>query len=279
MTESTAPATLRVAVAQLNSGSDKQANLDTMQRMISEAAGQGAELVAFPEYSTFLGPDTQFEQVAESIPGPSTEVISEAARRAGISVLIGSLVERSPSGTLFNTSVLIDAEGEVRGTYQKVHLFTATLADAPGSESTFITPGSEIRTAQWGGLTLGLSICFDLRFPELYRELAHAGSDILTVPAAFTKFTGKDHWEVLLRSRAIENQAFVIAPNQVGTFEGGESFGHSCIIDPWGTVLAVVDKGTAIAVADLDLERLTTVRQQLPALANRRFGRSSIVSV
>jgi predicted amidohydrolase len=279
MSEMTTPATLRVAVAQINSGSDKEANLAVMQRMIVEAAGQGADLVAFPEYSTFLGPDTQFSQVAESIPGASTGIISEAARREGISVLIGSLVERSSGGELFNTSILIDADGEIRGTYQKVHLFTATLADAPGSESTYITPGSDIRTAEWNGLTLGMSICFDLRFPELYRELAHLGSDIITVPAAFTKFTGKDHWEVLLRSRAIENQAFVIAPNQVGTFEGGESFGHSCIIDPWGTVLAVVHEGTGIAVADLDLSRVTTVRQQLPALANRRFGRSPIAAV
>jgi deaminated glutathione amidase len=279
MSEMTTPATLRVAVAQMNSGSDKDTNLATMQGLIAEAAAQGADLVAFPEYSTFLGPDTQFSQVAESIPGPSTRIISEAARRAGLSVLIGSLVERASSGELFNTSVLMDADGQIRGTYQKVHLFTATLADAPGSESTYITPGSDIRTAEWSGLTVGMSICFDLRFPELYRELAHLGSDIITVPAAFTKFTGIDHWEVLLRSRAIENQAFVIAPNQVGTFDGGESFGHSCIIDPWGTVLAVVQEGTGIAVADLELSRLSTVREQLPALANRRFGRSPIAAV
>lgn len=279
MSEMTTPATLRVAVAQMNSGSDKEANLAAMHRLIVEAADQAAHLVAFPEYSTFLGPDTQFAQVAESIPGPSTRVIADAARKARISVLIGSLVERSSGGELFNTSILIDADGEIRETYQKVHLFTATLADAPGSESSYITPGSDIRTVEWSGLTVGMSICFDLRFPELYRELAHLGSDIITVPAAFTKFTGKDHWEVLLRSRAIENQAFVIAPNQVGTFEGGESFGHSCIIDPWGTVLAVVQEGTGIAVADLDLSRLSTVRHQLPALANRRFGRSPIVAV
>lgn len=279
MSDNATSATVRVAVAQMNSGSDKEANLDAMLRMIAEAAEQGAHLVAFPEYSTFLGPDTRFEQIAESVPGPSSRIISEAARRAGISVLIGSLVERSPGGQLFNTSILIDTDGEILGTYRKVHLFTATLADAPGSESTYITPGSDIRTAEWNGLNIGMSICFDLRFPELYRELARSGSDIITVPAAFTKFTGKDHWEVLLRSRAIENQAFVVAPDQIGTFEGGESFGHSCIIDPWGTVLAVVHEGTGIAVADLDLNRLTTVRQQLPALANRRFGRSVIAAI
>jgi deaminated glutathione amidase len=279
MSDNTTPTTLRVAVAQLNSGSDKQANLDTMQRLIAEAAGQGAHMVAFPEYSTFLGADTRFEQIAESVPGPSSRTISEAARRAGISVLIGSLVERSADGELFNTQILIDADGEVRATYRKIHLFTATLADAPGSESTFITPGSEIQAAQWNGWTVGMTTCFDLRFPELYRELARFGVNIITVPAAFTKFTGKDHWEVLLRSRAIENQAYVIAPNQVGTFEGGESYGHSCIIDPWGNVLAMVDGEVGIAVADLDVERVTTVRQQLPALANRRFGQSAVAAV
>ena len=165
-------------------------------------------------------------------------------------------------------------------TYRKIHLFTSTIPGAEGSESKWITSGEQEVVSSWRQWQVGLSVCFDVRFPELYRELCARGAEILSIPAAFVSFTGPDHWEVLLRARAIENQAYVLAPAQIGPYDGGSTYGRSCIIDPWGTVLAVVgdEDGTGIAVADLKRSRLDSVRTKLPVLASRRFARSSIAS-
>lgn len=268
-----------VAVGQLRSGTDVTANRASIVALVERAAAGGAQLIAFPEYATYLGPDTAFRSVAEPVPdGPTVSVLGDLARKHGLSILLGSMVEAGADGQLYNTSVLIDASGEVAGTYRKIHLFTSTIPGASGSESDRITAGTDPTVVNWRGWNLGLSICFDVRFPELYRELTAMQADVLTIPAAFTAFTGKDHWDVLLRARAIENQAYVIAPAQVGTFEGGESFGRSCIIDPWGTVLATVGDGDGIGIAFayLNRQRLEQVRTVLPALANRRFGRTPV---
>lgn len=268
-----------VAVGQLRTGTDVAANRAGIVVLVEQAAAGGAQLIALPEYATYLGPDTAFRSVAESVTdGPTVSLLGDLARKHGLSILLGSMVESGTDGELYNTSVLIDARGEVAGTYRKIHLFTSTIPGASGSESDRITAGAEPTVVPWRGWNLGLSICFDVRFPELYRELAARQADVLTIPAAFTAFTGKDHWDVLLRARAIENQAYVIAPAQVGKFAGGESFGRSCIIDPWGTVLATVgdSDGTGIAFAQLNHERLEQVRTELPALANRRFGRAPV---
>jgi predicted amidohydrolase len=268
----------RVAVAQMRSGTDVTTNLAVIADLTGQAATAGADLVAFPEYATYLGPDSRFAEVAESAhDGRIISHIRELAVQYDISILLGSMVE-SVSDALHNTSVFVDASGQLAGVYRKVHLFTSTLENAVGSESDRITPGSELTLVKWRDWNFGLSICFDVRFPELYRELAGLNADVLTIPAAFTSVTGRDHWNVLLRARAIENQAYVIAPAQIGKFDGGESFGRSCIIDPWGTIIAVVGDGdeTGIAIAELKHSRVEQVRKQLPALANRRFGRASL---
>lgn len=276
---SASPST-RVAVAQMRSGSDVVDNRASISALIVQAAEAGAQLVSLPEYATYLGPSSRLGEVAESVEnGPTTDLVRHLATRLKISVIVGSLVELSADG-IYNTSVFIDNDGNVAGKYRKVHLFTSTLPTAAASESDGITPGSELTVVDWHGWRVGLSICFDLRFPELYRELSSLHADVLSIPAAFTTVTGRDHWEVLLRARAIENQAYVIAPAQIGKFDGGESFGRSAIVDPWGTVSAVVGDtdGTGIATAELTHERVAQVRTQLPALANRRFGRSALGS-
>lgn len=271
--------TTRVAVAQMRSGTDVAANIDAIAALVEQAAHAGAQLVAFPEYATYLGPDTTFAEVAESIEsGPIISNLRERAAAHNIGILLGSMVEAGSDGALYNTSVLIDENGEVVAKYRKIHLFTSTIPGASGSESNFITAGDALTVVNWKNWNVGLTICFDVRFPELYRELSARNAEVLTIPAAFTAFTGKDHWDVLLRARAIENQAYVIAPAQIGKFEGGESYGRSCIIDPWGTILAVVGDGDGlgIAVAEIKRTRLRQVRADLPALANRRFPRPEI---
>ncbi len=273
----------RIAVGQMRSGTDVIANRASILDLIQRAAAAGADLLALPEYATYLGSDTRYRDVGEAVPdGPTVSMLREEASAHGIAILLGSMVERGPDGSLHNTSVLVDAGGEVISTYRKVHLFTSTLPGAAATEANHITAGTEVTTTSWRGWSIGLTICFDVRFPELYRELAFEGAEIITVPAAFVAVTGKDHWETLLRARAIENQAFVVAPAQIGPYEGGgHCFGRSCIIDPWGTVLAVVGdgEGTGIAIAEIDYSRLLQVRTTLPALENRRFGRAALGSV
>ena len=265
---------LRVAAVQINTQHDKDHNLRRTEELIDEAASYGARLVALPEYVSFMGPKDQHASIAEDIPGPTTERFAAKARQHDIYLLGGSIHEAtSTPGKFYNTSVLVGPDGALLAKYRKIHLFDIDITEnVSANESATILPGDEIVTAEIDSHRAGLSICYDLRFPELYRQMALAGAQILFVPAAFTMFTGKDHWHVLLRARAIENQAYVIAPGQVGKHQPNDQacYGHSVIIDPWGTVIADAPDKEGVIVADLDFDYLNKVRKQLPSLANRR---------
>jgi predicted amidohydrolase len=263
---------LPVALVQLDARSDVAANIAAAVALADEAAAGGARLVALPEYLQYRGPDDGFRASARPIPGPHTEPFAAVARRHGVWILIGSTAETSADPARpFNTSALIAPDGSVAAIYRKVHLFDVDIASGPVDlESARVTPGDRLVTAAVDGVTVGLSICYDLRFPELYRALALAGAGILTVPSAFTERTGRDHWEVLLRARAIENGAFVLAPSQIGGPPGQPAFGRAMVIDPWGTVIAQAPDAVTIVRADLDLDRIAQVRRGIPSLANRR---------
>ena len=264
---------MRVAAVQLNSTNDKDRNLETARRLVREAASAGAELVALPEKWNLLAPPAELEAGAEELEGGvSTEAARGWAREHGIHVLAGSIGERvAGADRLFNTSALIDPSGGLIAVYRKIHMFDVEVGGVTYRESEAEQPGDEIVTAAAGAVEVGLSVCYDLRFPELYRILAVRGARLITVPSAFTLATGRDHWEVLLRARAIENQAFVLAPNQVGEAPPHYvSYGRSMIVDPWGVVLAQAADGENVIVADLDLERQAALRESLPSLANRR---------
>ncbi|HEX5927867.1 MAG TPA: carbon-nitrogen hydrolase family protein [Solirubrobacterales bacterium] len=262
---------MRAAAVQLNSTDDKARNLATAERLVRAAAADGAELVALPEKWNLLADGDGLLEGAEALDGPSLTAARGWARELGVHLLAGSIAERGEGERAFNTSVLIGPGGEDLAAYRKVHLFDVDAGGVSYRESAHEQPGEELITAPVGGLIAGLSVCYDLRFPELFRILALRGARLLTVPSAFTTATGRDHWEVLLRARAIENQAFVLAPNQVGTAPPHfDSYGHSAIVDPWGKVLATSPDGECFLAADLDLESQEQVRASLPSLAHRR---------
>ena len=262
---------MRAAAVQLNSNADKARNLAAAERLVGAAAADGAELVALPEKWNLLAAGEDLVAGAETLDGPSLTAARGWARDLGLHLLAGSIAERGEAELVSNTSVLIGPDGEDLATYRKIHMFDVDAGGVSYRESEHEQPGSEIVTAPIGELTLGLSVCYDLRFPELFRILALRGARVLAVPSAFTAATGRDHWEVLLRARAIENQAFVLAPNQIGTAPPHfDSFGHSAIVDPWGRVLAMAPAEECFAAADLDLGAQDRVRQELPSLANRR---------
>ena len=261
---------MRVAAVQLNSNDDKARNIATAERLVRDAAAAGAELVALPEKWNLLAGGEALLAGAEPLDGPSLGAARDWARELGIYLLAGSICERG-SEAAFNSSVLIDADGNDVAVYRKIHMFDVEVGGVAYRESDTERAGSEIVTAPIDGLTLGLSVCYDLRFPELFRILAVRGAKLITVPSAFTSATGRDHWEVLLRARAIENQAFVLAPNQVGEAPPHfSSFGRSAIVDPWGVVLATAPDEQCFVDADLDLAAQQQVRESLPSLANRR---------
>ena len=263
---------LRVAAIQMSSTPDKEGNKETAEALIREAVSAGADLVALPELWSCHGLDEAYRENAESVPGPTTDFLGELARELGIYLLGGSILEGDPGAQrLSNTSTFFDPSGEMTAVYRKIHLFDVKVSDREYLESANIAPGSEIVTAKAGAATLGLSVCYDVRFPELYRLLALRGAEILAVPAAFTLQTGKDHWELLLRARAVENQAFVVAPAQWGQKADGRwTYGRSMIVDPWGTVLATCPDRDGHALATLDLDYLDRFRAEFPALTNRR---------
>ncbi len=264
--------TLSVALVQLDAGDDVEANIAAAVGLADDAARDGARFVALPEYLQYRGSDDGFRASARPIPGPHTEPFSEVARRHGAWVLVGSTAEVSADlARPFNTSALIAPDGSLAAVYRKVHLFDVDVVAGPAdTESARVTAGDRLVTADVDGTTIGLSICYDLRFPELYRALALAGAQILTVPSAFTERTGRDHWEVLLRARAIENAAYVLAPSQIGGPPGQAAYGRSVVIDPWGTVVAQAPDVVGIVRAELDLERVASIRRQIPVLANGR---------
>ncbi len=269
---------MRAAAIQLNSTADVGRNLEAAERLVRGAAKVGAELIALPEKWNLLGDAEALHEGAEPLGGPSLAAAGSWARELEIHLLAGSIAERvEGQRRLFNTSVLIGPDGELHARYRKIHMFDVDVGGVSYRESETEQPGDEIVAAAIGGslpeITLGMTVCYDLRFPELYRILAVRGATVLSVPSAFTFETGKDHWEVLLRARAIENQAFVIAPNQVGEAPPHyHSYGHSMLVDPWGTVLAEAPDGEGFVAAELDLSDEDRVRSKLPSLANRRPG-------
>jgi deaminated glutathione amidase len=263
---------IRAAAIQMSSTPDKEENKVTAEALIRGAVSAGADLVALPELWSCHGLDEVYRENAEPVPGPTTEFMADLARELAIYLLGGSILEGEPSARrLSNTSTLFDPSGEMTAVYRKIHLFDVRVSDREYLESANIAPGNEVVTAKAGAATLGLSVCYDVRFPELYRLLALRGAEILAVPAAFTLQTGKDHWELLLRARAVENQAFVVAPAQWGQKADGRwTYGRSMIVDPWGTVLATCPDRDGYALATLDLDFLDRFRAEFPALANRR---------
>jgi deaminated glutathione amidase len=264
---------LRAAAIQLNSTDDASRNRATAERLVRDAAARGAGLVVLPEKWNLLCDPGRMLAAAEPLDGPSISWARELARELAIDLVAGSIVERvegEEKGR--NTSVHLGPGGEVRAVYRKLHMFDVEVAGTVYRESDTEEPGEEIVVSQLAdGTPVGMSVCYDLRFPELYRILAVRGARVMTVPSAFTLATTRDHWEVLLRARAVEDQAFVVAPNQVGAHPPGHrSGGRSMVVDPWGVVLAQAPDGEVAVVADLDLDAQEEVRTKLPSLANRR---------
>jgi predicted amidohydrolase len=269
---------MRAAVCQMRSGEDVSSNLAAAQALLEEAADEGADIAVLPEFFAYLGPEDRIPSVAEALPGgAASTLLSGMAREREMWILGGSVHERDDE-RLYNTAPLFDRTGELVATYRKVHLFDVDLdGQPPFRESATFTPGTELVTHPVEDLRVGLSICYDLRFPELFRGLMTLGSELIVLPAQFQHQTGIAHWEVMIRARAIENQCFVAASAQWGEFgppeEPRRSYGRSMIVGPWGDVLAhAPEEGSGVWIADLDTAELRRVRKVLPALEHRRLG-------
>jgi predicted amidohydrolase len=264
---------MRVAVCQLNARDNRAENLRVARDLLGRAAAAGADLAVLPEYVDYLGPAARAPK-PEPIDGEFGAFFADAARNLGMWVHAGSFHEAGPDTEhTYNTSLVFRPDGSLAAVYRKIHLYDVEI---PGrvsyQESRTVAAGVETVVAAVDQLRLGLSICYDLRFPELYRRLAIAGANVLVVPAAFMMHTGRDHWDVLLRARAIENQCYVLAAAQIGDHDPGRTcYGRSMIVDPWGTVTAQAPDVVGVTIADLDLDRLATIRAELPSLANRRL--------
>ncbi len=264
---------MRAAAVQLHSTPDRDRNLEAADRLTRAAASAGAELIVLPEKWPVLGTPEQTIAGAEPFEGPILQWARATARELGIDLVAGSFSERVEGDERGrNTSIHVGPDGELRASYRKIHMFDVEVGGRVYKESEHEAPGDEIVLSETaGGVGLGLTICYDVRFPELYRILAVRGAEIVAVPAAFTFATTRDHWEILLRARAIEGQAFVVAANQIGEHAPGiRSGGRSMIVDPWGVVLATAPDTETFVVAELDLERQAEIRRTLPSLANRR---------
>jgi deaminated glutathione amidase len=264
------------AVVQLTSGPDVTQNLTRARALLDEAARRGAKLAVLPENFAFMGEHERDKfAVAESIPedqsgdGPILSAMREAARAHGMAIVLGGFPEKATETHVHNTAIYLDERGEVTARYRKIHLFDVAIPDgATYRESASVAPGSEPVVVG----DVGLSVCYDVRFPELYRELARRGARILTVPAAFTLHTGRDHWHVLMRARAVENLCWVLAAAQYGRHNAKRvTYGHSMIVDPWGVVLAEVGDHEGVAVAEIDYAHQDKLRAELPALGHRRL--------
>ncbi len=265
---------MRVAVCQMSSGPDLAKNLDRAVALLRVAAAEGATLAGLPENFERMASAAATRAGARPLVGPVLGTIREAARALKLWVLAGAFAEAIPGASkVYNTSVLLDAEGEIVTLYRKLHLFDAELGDgAEYRESDSVKPGDVLSVAETPVGQVGLSVCYDLRFPELYRELVKMGAELLAVPAAFTEKTGQAHWEVLLRARAIENQCFVFAPAQTGEHPGNRrTFGHAMIVDPWGEVLANVGTTPGVAAAEIDLAKLRELRRSMPGRGHRKL--------
>jgi deaminated glutathione amidase len=261
------------AAVQLHSTADRDRNLEAADRLTRAAASAGARLVVLPEKWPCLGTPEQTAAGAEPLDGPAVSWARATARELGIDLVAGSFAERADGGGRgSNTSVHVGPDGEIAASYRKMHMFDVEVGGRTYRESEHEAPGDEVvLSATADGVELGLTVCYDLRFPELYRILAVRGARVLAVPAAFTLATTREHWEVLLRARAIEDQCFVVAPNQIGEHAPGiRSGGRSMIVDPWGVVLAQAPDSETFVIADLDLDRQAEIRRTMPSLANRR---------
>jgi deaminated glutathione amidase len=262
------------AAVQMSACSDKVANLHEAGRWVRAAAGQGARLVVLPEVFIWRGHKSDENKFAEPIPGPTSQELARLARELGIYLLGGSILEVIPNNKkVYNTSLLFGPKGELLASYRKIHLFDVDLAQGVSlRESATRAFGSSIVVAETELCRMGLTVCYDLRFPELYRGLVTGGAQLIFVPSAFTAYTGQAHWEPLLRARAIENQVYIIAPDQFGKSpQSFETHGHSMIVDPWGKILGELAAGPGIVVAEIDLNYLTRVRAELPALTHRKL--------
>jgi deaminated glutathione amidase len=267
------PDRIRVACVQMTSRAEKAVNLETAEQLVAQAAATGADLVVLPEKWNAIGSTEELHAAAEPVErGESVEAMGGWARQHGVTLVGGSITERREGrDKLSNTSLVFDSEGEIAATYRKIHLFDVEVGGVVYRESEAEEPGGEPVVASVEGWGLGLSVCYDVRFPELYRILALQGAELVTLPAHFTTPTGKDHWHVLLRARAIENQLYMAAAAQVGeTLPGKPAYGRSLIVDPWGTVLAQAPDEETVIAADLDRQRLVDIRAKLPSLKNRQ---------
>ena len=264
------------AAVQLNCTSDASKNQATADALISRAARYGAALVVTPENTNYLGPHHEKVRLAEPVDGPTSSHYAELAAKLGIHLLLGSFNERcEDAGRCYNTSVLYGPTGNILGSYRKMHLFDVDVSpEVRFAESDTVKAGDQPVVVETALGRIGLSICYDVRFPELYRLLVAQGAQILTVPSAFTLTTGKDHWHVLLRARAVECQSYVIAPGQSGKHDDDglrNSYGHSMIIDPWGHIVAMCSDGPGIALAEIDLTRVDSTRAGMPVSSHRRL--------
>jgi len=264
---------MRAAAVQLDSTADRGRNLEQTERLVRDAAGVGATLVVLPERFDLRGTEEDYARGAEPLDGPTIERMRGLARELRVDLVAGSFAERREGhDKLSNTSVHIGPDGELRAVYRKIHLFDVTVGETEYRESDSDEPGDAVVVSEAGdGTKVGLTVCYDVRFPELYRILALEGALVMTVPANFTRTTGAAHWEVLLRARAVENQCFVVAPAQAGEYPPGmPAYGNALIVDPWGEVLArAPGEGETFVAADLDFVRLQEVRERIPSLANR----------
>ncbi len=261
------------AAIQLNAGSDKKLNIENAVKLIKKAAHRGAKLIALPEVFNWRGVRKEIPDNCESIPGPTSLRMSELAATLKIFLLCGSIIQTNHEGSRpFNTSFLINPRGKIIALYRKIHLFKIHQRGKSAIDETRIySSGDEVVTTRIPFCKVGFTICYDLRFPELFRRLADNGAGIIFVPSSFTYETGKAHWEILLRARAIENQAYIIAPNQYGKDPSGNShYGHSMIVDPWGTVIGQCSNGEKIIYGELDINYLKKVRKILPSLKHIR---------
>ena len=262
---------MKIALLQFCAGLDKAANLSKALTLSQEAIGRGAEFILLPEVFNFRGVggnNELIEKAAEKIPGPSSDAFAPLAKKYNVSFLLGSILEKAPNAYTYNTSVFIDTQGSIAAKYRKIHLFDALIDDKITREADYLRAGTRPATARIGKFRMGLSICYDLRFPELYQNYARKGVEILTVPSCFTKKTGQAHWEALLRARAIENLSYVLAPAQVGIDAGGmQAYGHSMIVSPWGKVIGL---GSAekeeIIFGVISMEEVCKARQALPGI-------------
>jgi deaminated glutathione amidase len=267
------PDRIRVACVQMTSRRDKPANLERAEALVARAASTGADIVVLPEKWNLIGSADDYRAAAEPLDGgESVQAMAQWARSLGVSLVGGSITERREGHErCSNTSCVFDADGELVAVYRKIHLFDVEVGGHVYRESEAEEPGTEpvvVRTEDWA---IGLTVCYDVRFPELYRILALEGAELATVPAHFTTPTGRDHWHVLLRARAIENQFYVAAAAQVGeTIPGKPAYGRSLVVDPWGTVLAQAPDEETVIVAEIDRARLRDIRAKLPSLANRQ---------